>query len=587
MSSLVSALDNYTPKQMGENGHAEYTWSNNIREKILQFSFQLTRTNDRGISMLASTLKEMLSFLKGQHSDKTLKSSDETLVKEYLILLYKMIASTRDIIDGKGECTLTYMMIHVWYDFYPELAFYAVKCLVDFGDSGKTHQYGSWKDIKYFCNYCYKQNCRVEHPLIQYSINLINTQIKKDYDNINTDEISLAGKWAPREKSSRFGWMYQPLACQYFSKYIQTACESNKKESMSSAILKCKMDYRKILSALNNKIDTVQIKQCGKTWTDINFNKVTSVTLSKQRKAFLNVTKKGDVKYPTDADRIECAEHFNAHIQKAIKGEVEMKGKRVGLTDFTQQAIDLNREYNNSTTQVEKDLLNSQWRDNSTQNNALGNMIAMVDTSGSMNGDPINAAIALGIRVAEKSRLGKRIITFSSSPKWVNLEGQNDFCSMVKTVQNAEWGMNTNFYAALNMILDAIISAKMEPQDVEGLTLVIFSDMQMDAADCSFSKNTLYDNIKEKYAAAGMRVKGKPYKAPHILFWNLQSTSGFPTLSTQTNASMMSGFSPVMLNLFCEKGIETLQSCTPWMIFLESLKNERYSIMEEKAREVF
>jgi Mg-chelatase subunit ChlD len=477
------------------------------------------------------------------------------------------------------------MMIHVWYDFYPELALYALKCLVDFGDDGKTHQYGSWKDIKYFCNYCYKQNCRVEHPLIQYSINLINTQIKKDYDNINEDEISLAGKWAPREKSSRFGWMYQPLACQYFLKYIQTAGDSNKKESMTAAILKCKMDYRKILSSLNNKIETVQIKQCGKTWRDINFNKVTSVTLSKQRKAFLNVNKKGQVKYPTDLDRIECAEHFNAHIQKAIKGEVEMKGKRVGLADFTKQAIDLNREYNSSTRQIEKDLLNSQWRDNSSQNNALGDMIAMVDTSGSMYGDPINAAIALGIRVAEKSKLGKRIMTFNSSPKWVNLEGQNDFCSMVKTVAEAEWGMSTNFNAALNMILDAIISAKMEPEDVEGLTLAIFSDMQMDAADYSFSKTTLYDNIKEKYADAGMRVKGKPYKAPHILFWNLRSSSGFPTLSTQTNASMMSGFSPTLLNLFCEEGLEALQSCTPWSLFIKSLDNERYKILDQHIRE--
>ena len=347
------------------------------------------------------------------------------------------------------------------------------------------------------------------------------------------------------------------------------------------------MEYRKILSTLNTKIDTVQIKQCGKTWSDINFNKVTSVTLSKQRKAFLNVNKKGNVKYPTNSDRIECAEHFNAHIQKAVKGEVEIKGKRVGLTDFTKQAIDLNKAYDLSSTQIEKDVLNSQWINNSTQNNALGDMIAMVDVSGSMNGDPINAAIALGIRVAEKSKLGKRIMTFSSSPKWVNLEGQNDFCSMVKTVAEAEWGMSTNFNAALNMILDAIISVEMEPEDVEGLTLAIFSDMQMDSADHSFNKNTLYDSIKEKYADAGMRIKGRPYKPPHILFWNLRSTSGFPTLSTQPNASMMSGFSPVMLNLFCETGIESLQSCTPWIIFLKSLKNDRYSIMEEKAREVF
>jgi hypothetical protein len=212
----------------------------------------------------------------------------------------------------------------------------------------------------------------------------------------------------------------------------------------------------------------------------------------------------------------------------------------------------------------------------------------MVDTSGSMSGDPLNAAIALGIRVAEKSKLGKRVMTFSSSPKWVNLEGQDDFTSMVKTLENAEWGMSTNFDAALNMILDAIIEAKMEPEDVEGLTLAIFSDMQMDSADgANRDTNVLYNRITTKYADAGLRVKGKPYKPPHILFWNLRSTSGFPVLSTQQNASMMSGFSAAMLNLFCEHGIESLQACSPWSLFLKGLENERYSIMEIKARNFF
>ena len=148
--------------------------------------------------------------------------------------------------------------------------------------------------------------------------------------------------------------------------------------------------------------------------------------------------------------------------------------------------------------------------------------------------------------------------------------------------------MNTNFDAALNMILDAIIEAKMEPEDVEGLTLAIFSDMQMDSADSSNrDTNVLYDRIKTKYAESGMRVKGKPYKPPHILFWNLRSTSGFPVLSTQQNASMMSGFSAAMLSLFCEQGVTSLQSASPWTIFLKSLENERYSIMEVKARDFF
>ena len=592
MSALINALDNHTSKQIGENGHAEYGWSNSIRERILQFSFQLTRTDEKGVKNLSRVLSDMLNTLKAQQSSLEKNSSEHVVVTEYLIILYKMIGQTRDIVDGKGECSLTYMMIYTWFQFYPELALYAVKCLVDFGDDGKTHQYGSWKDIKYFCSYCHNNKCSLDHPLIQHAINIVNAQIKSDYANLvsNSDELSLAGKWVPREKSGRFGWMYEALACNYFPMYIESAsrtAENKRENSKAAAILKTKREYRKLLSSLNRQIDTLQIKQCDRNWSEIDFKKVTSVSLSKQRKAFLNVTKKGEPRFPDNQDRIECAEHFNAHIQKAVKGEVEMKGKRIGLENFTKQAIDL-LQNNNASSVAEKALLNSQWRDNSTQTGALGDMIAMVDVSGSMSGDPLNAAIALGIRVAEKSKLGKRVMTFSSTPKWVSLEGQNDFTSMVQTLQRADWGMSTNFDAALNMILDAIVQAKMEPEDVEGLTLAIFSDMQMNSADSTnCNTDVLYNRIRTKYADAGMRVKGKPYKPPHILFWNLRSTSGFPTLSSQQNASMMSGFSAAMLNLFCEQGIESLQACSPWSLFLKGLENERYSIMEVKARDFF
>ena len=120
MTALLNAIDNTSLLKCGENSHMEYGWSSSedFKERLVQFNFQLTRTNDRGVSTLALILKEMLIFLKGKNSDKTLKNSERTIVREYLVLLYKIIASTRDIIDGKGECTLTYMMIHVWYEFY-------------------------------------------------------------------------------------------------------------------------------------------------------------------------------------------------------------------------------------------------------------------------------------------------------------------------------------------------------------------------------------------------------------------------------------------------------------------------------------
>jgi len=143
--------------------------------------------------------------------------------------------------------------------------------------------------------------------------------------------------------------------------------------------------------------------------------------------------------------------------------------------------------------------------------------------------------------------------------------------------------MNTSFAAALKMILDAIISQKLTPEDVEDMVLAIFSDMQMDQADSQ--SISLMNTIETQYADAGNRLWGKPFKAPHILFWNLRSTSGFPTLSTNKNCSMMSGFSPTLLNLFCEEGLNALQTCTPWSLFVKSLSNNRYQPLDDKLRE--
>jgi hypothetical protein len=131
-----------------------------------------------------------------------------------------MIGHTRDIIDGKGEYNLTYMMIYVWYDFFPELAKFAIKCLVDLGDRN-IHQYGSWKDIKYFCEYCRSKGAHVFHPLIHYAIVLMNEQLRKDYESYQqgSKDISLVAKWVPREKST-FGWLYESLATSYFIHYM-------------------------------------------------------------------------------------------------------------------------------------------------------------------------------------------------------------------------------------------------------------------------------------------------------------------------------------------------------------------------------
>lgn len=570
MAALVEALD--MPTHRGENGHVEYGWSSDMQEELFQLSFQFTRSTEHVLNALAVRLGSVLKRIVSNQLKLTIQNKTETITfgkyQELMITAYKMIGHTRDIIDGKGEYSLSYMQIVVWHKFFPELAKFALRCFVQLDD---LHPYGSWKDIKYFCNYCINCGLSTTHPLVEYALELITDQMKKEQN-------TLVAKWIPREKSKKFGWIFDKLAQTHFKHYLDSARSPDKKEK---AAHKARADYRKLIAKLNVALDTVQIKQCGKIWSQIDHSKTTSITMMKQKKAFLNLNSDGTIR-SHEEDRIKCGNNLTEFIKNSSKKDIN--GKRIGLNDFTKEAIRLL----NSNSPIEIDLLNSQWRDNGTQTSVLGPMIAMVDISGSMlfedGGNPYYSAVALGCRVAEKSILGKRILTFSEEPTWHNLDMCDTFTSMVQSINNGQAGYSTNFYKALNVVLNAIVDQKLTAEEVNGMVLVVFSDMQMDLADKDYHDN-LYENIKEIYAGAGIKVCGTPYKPPHILFWNLRSTDGFPCMSNQKNVSMMSGFSPALLNHFCEKGVDGLQTSSPWVALMESMNNPRYKYLEDRIKE--
>lgn len=566
MNRFVSALDSFAGiTSPGEKGFPEYRWSPDIQEQILQFFFQLVRCDDSDrVNELGSRLDSILTQLVIPQ-----KYRDEERQRiEYISLLYRMIGHTRDIVCGKGEYTLSYMMIWTWYHSFPDLALYALSTFV-LSDTG-LHPYGSWKDIKYFADYCKLRGAEIDHPLIQYCIQLTNRQLRQDLGNLvsqNLGSISLCAKWVPRENSA-YSWLFKELAKDFFQNkgFFTTAVQP---KSYYKALKKCYTYYRKVLSELNRSLDTVQIKQCGQQWASIDHHNTTSITLARNKRAFLNMDKMGNPR-STLEDRVQCAEAFRQYIQSRISSGKNIKGKRIGLQEMTRQALELL----NIETDTEVQLLNAQWKDNSSQTGCLGKMIAMVDTSGSMEGDPLHCAVALGIRVAEHSILGKRVLTFSKTPTWHSLENCDTFVSMVHQLAGASWGMNTNFYSALKLILDALVEKNVPAEDASGMILAIFSDMQMDhASDDNIV--SVYDLISTMYRNAG-------YEPPHILFWNLRSTRGFPSLSTQENVSMMSGFSPALLNAFCEKGLDALKTATPWNAMVDILLNERYDPLAKR-----
>ena len=599
MSALVSALDSFTPSVpfcIGENGHSELDWSNDLQEKIVQFDFQCVRTDAAGISNLATILDGILSRL----STMAISAKRNAL----LVTLFKIIGKTRDVEGGKGEYALSYMMIWTWHKYFPNLATTALQLFVvdpkQIDESNDSQEpYGSWKDMKYFCKYVLDNGGTMAHPLIEYCLKQINKTLKQDSETYSTAKdgskpLSLVAKWIPRQDSGKFGFLYDALATSYYPEFLASAKTD---ASKTKALKKCKTQYRILCSTLNRHLDTVQIKQTSKNWAAIDHAKTTSITMAKQRRAFLNMKKGNDsTQRSEEEDRVQCAQNLRAYLDSLKKQGKEVKGKHVGFDKFTSMAMmAMNR-------QEESDIINSQWRDNGNQKNAagLGPMVAIVDTSGSMYGDPMNAAIALGCRVAEKSILGKRVMTFSAQPAWINLDGCDTFTEMVKTIYDTSRyaGLNTDFYKALDMILTSIEEKRVPPEDVENMILAIFSDMQIDdnlsvMNGSQYSPTdsqktaargmwaTMFQQIKTKYAEVGMRMYGVPLNPPHILFWNLRNTSGFPTLSTEAGCSMMSGYDPTILNMFCELGMEALKGLTPYNMLLKQLDNPRYVPLEK------
>ena len=595
--------------QYGENNHLEYKSVDislvTLQEKITQFSFQLVRTSsETGFSTVAKETKDILSII--MNGIKTFDKGSDTYNKcvDMGIIMFKLLAQTRDIICGKGEYALFYVMLLEWAKIDFGFFEYVIETLVydvegEGGDkNSRQHPLGSWKDMKYFLTYVKgqmlngsmenemenKKNSDLYTRFVDKVVHLINEQLRIDAQELqnNGSRFSLVARWIPREKSKKFGWLYYYLAMSYSQHQIP---HDTTHPSYERAVNRAFMVYRKIISALNKKLDTTQVKQCDGKWVEINFDNVTSITMHKQTNSFLNLKKNGKTtRCENDEDRDDCKNNYEEYLRNVVDGKSKIKGKRVSIIDFVKSAVHCITKCLPCESPVIT-TLNEQWKSNSTQNGNLGNFIAMADVSGSMmedNCNPLYSAIGLSIRVAEKSILGQRVMTFSERPTWVQLGVQDSdtFVKQVSKLRTSSWGMTTNFYLALDLIREGIEDNKLPREVAENLVLVVFSDMQMSNASASMcdlsARETLFENMKQMFAKMGERLYGEPCKAPHIVFWNLRKTTGFPSLSTDQNVSMLSGFSPALLNVFCEKGVAGLQQYTPWTTLVNSLNNDRY-----------
>lgn len=283
--------------------------------------------------------------------------------------------------------------------------------------------------------------------------------------------------------------------------------------------------------------ETVEQKICAKEFAKINYREVPSKAMLKHSATF---------------DKFD-GERFEAFKETLLKAP----GRVSGLYPY---------EIYKHTDVV---LSASLWKTMVDGLKFTKTFLPVVDVSGSM-GLPtmgkatlMDIAVSLGLMFAHanKTEFGNRVLTFSSEPKWVQLEG--DLHKDKVSVLESDWGMTTNLMSVFNMILVHAKISKVSQSDMPDV-LVVLSDMQFDQAGPKPALAT----IREMYERSG-------YTPPKIVFWNL--SSGYKNVVTndpdEPDICLMSGYNAKLLECLVS---DTLEKFTPMNVMLETLNNPRY-----------
>ena len=494
--------------------------------------------------------------------------------KEALEDLCVLLFQTRNIRGGKGERTLAYDMLGALDKKQHALSLALIPLF--------SH-YGCWKDL-----FVLGQNVAFKETVLDLTVK----QFAADNAAIKAEggKVSLLAKWAPREKSFN-GLLAKWLANRLFP---------------NSAILSERMKaYRKMVSALNKHIDTVEVKMCDRHFADIEPSHVPGRALQKYRKAFLNEAstfknghhdKFARGERSTEYDRIEGAKHFSEHFAAGAKGDVILKGADTVYPHEVVEAV----YHSHDDSEAEKNLRLGQWLaliKKAQEGGALKNCLAMCDFSGSMDGLPKMVSLALGMLIAEISGSNK-ILTFDSEPKWHTFNPAHNLYEKIAFIGNIGHGLSTDFQKAMDLVLEDIKERRVKPEDVVK-DLIVFTDMGWDQA-CSSSEqspwtgNSYRHNVKteqwqthiqmirENFKRAGEDMWGVAFVPPRIIIWNLRAAyDDFHARADEEGVVMLSGWSPALFKVLQEKGVEVL---TPYAALRLQLDDPMYQPVRDLVR---
>lgn len=382
-----------------------------------------------------------------------------------------------------------------------------------------------WTETKHVQN----SATNIEAKVFASLLSADNEELKKGNDKC---ELSLAGKWAPRQKSK-----YNDFANEIIREMGYAIEDVNARSRM----------YRKMCSALNEKLNTLEVLMTAKKYDDIAIEKIPANALKRTRKAIER----------------HMLEKYTDYLTRCRTGEVKIKTTGI-------QPHELCRKIISGGDQEMAELQLEEIIRKLRESGVFDNTLAVSDVSGSMHGIPMDVSIAIGYIVSQlqNEHFKDQIITFSADPVLHKLVGETTR-EKLHSLQRAPWGMNTNFIKVFDLLLrEAQKNGITEENMVK--KIIVFTDMQFDQAQSGRAVyQTAYEEIQGKYRAAD-------FELPQIIFWNLrQTTVSFPVTKDTPGVALMNGFSAEMLKIFMEGG-----DMSPYSMMVKAVNDYPVTVVE-------
>lgn len=568
----------------------EYNWNSNtysIKEKIIQLNFQLVRIHSDDLhkfSYLRNRIIDIFETIIQQYNNQNITKQDFIL---FITYYYKLLAYTRDIICGKGEYYISIIFLSIWNKYFPLLAQNALQCFVKpLIYSHNIHPYGSWKDIKYL------YDIDNHSTLVNFSIQLINTQIKKD---LHALKPSLAAKWIPRQ-TSKYKKLFEMLAYDFFHYYI-TSAKNHKTRTLAKK--KAKQKYRIIISCINKKINTLQILLCNGLWQNILHKQITTLSLHKYKYALLNQKKNGNIKN-INIDRKLCSIHTLNYINDLHSNKHTFYNKQflfINIHLFIKDAIKIiryNRKHSNEAL-----LLDFMWNKYTQSIQPLTYVLPIIDISFKDNHEQEHifyTSIGLAIFIAQKSLFTNYIILCGQNTQIIQLPSKQFIYNIEYIFNKITFQEHSNIDYTFDIITDTIITSNTTFIN-KNIHYILLSNMQMQYKNNL--NNTLCQNIKLKFHKISKLHTHKHHilQTPYIYFWNISFSYGFPATPLEKNIFLVSGHNYTIINnLFYSHRLTTSHykntyqkthkntyqqtHKNSWHLLTHILDNQRYKDME-------